>query len=492
MLNLKTPVGVAGAGAMGAGIAEVAAAAGHDVVVFDRDEAALARGKEAAARSVAARVRRGALDQAGADAILRRIKWTGELSGLSGAGLVIEAIVERADAKAALFADLEGILSADAAIATNTSSLSVTALAAGLARPSRFLGLHFFNPATAMKLVEVAPGAASDPALIDAAMALMEGWGKVAVRTKDAPGFIVNRVARPFYSEGWRAFDEGAAEAATIDFLFRDAAGFRMGPLELGDFIGHDVNYAAAKSVFDAYSGRTRFAPAPAQARLVAAGKLGRKSGEGVYDWREGAARPRPALIAPGAGADAIRLGDAPAIGQLLGARGARFETAPRLPAGFAEIGGALVGACDGRTARGLAEEHGAPVAILDFLRDPAAATAIAFAASDEAARSAALALAGACGMSAVEVTDRPGLIVLRTLLQLANAAADAERDRIADAASIDAAMKHGANYPIGPFAFVAAFGARAAVAALDRIADETGDPFYRAGERLRALARET
>lgn len=490
MLTQDALIGVAGAGAMGAGIAQVAAAAGHGVVVFDTDEAALARGRNAVAGGAAALVRRGALGQGGAEALVARVRWTTDLSALAGAGLVVEAIVERKEAKAALFAELEKTLAADAAIATNTSSLSVTALAGGLARPSRFIGLHFFNPAPVMKLVEVVPGAASDPGLVDAAVALMEAWGKVAVRARDVPGFIVNRVARPFYSEGWRALEEGAADAATIDFLFRDSVGFRMGPLELGDFIGHDVNYAAATSVYEAYFGRTRFAPAPAQGRLVAAGRLGRKSGAGVYDYGEGAVRPGPRLVSPADARAEFRIGAAPLIERLLSARGASFVRDAAAPAGFVEAGGALVGFADGRSAGEVAASHGTKVALLDWSRDSRSASALAFAATSHAARAAALKVAGACGMGAVEIADRPGLIVLRAMLQLANAAADAVRDRVADADAIDAAMKFGANYPIGPMAFAAEYGFANAVAALDRIADETGDPFYRAGETLRALAR--
>ena len=483
-------VGVCGAGAMGAGVAQIAAAAGHRVVVFDKDEGALARGADSVAKGAAALLKRGALDSAGAESLKVGINWSGELRDLADAGLVIEAIVERAEAKTALFAELEKILAPGAAIATNTSSLSVTALAGALQYPARFLGLHFFNPAPLMKLVEIVPGPASDRALVDAALRLMEAWGKVAVMAKDVPGFIVNRVARPYYCEGWRALEEGAAEAATIDFLFRDAAGFRMGPLELGDFIGHDVNYAAAKSVYEAYFGRTRFTPSLAQGRLVAAGKLGRKSGEGVYQYRDASVRPEPKLVTPPNSGAEIRMSKTPRLAELAAARGVSSNEDSSVPAGFAAVGDALVGFSSGRTARDLTHEFGAPVALIDWMRDAKSSSAIAFAASSHAGRAAALKFAGACGLGATEITDRPGLVVLRTLLQLANAAADAVRDQVADAASIDAAMMNGANYPFGPTAFAEGFGYAHAVAALDRIAAETGDAAYMASEVLRALAR--
>ncbi len=489
ILNRDTNVGVVGAGAMGAGIAQIAAQAGHAVIVFDQDDAALARGRDVIAKSLAAIVKRGKLDDAGARALTERIRWTIDAKDLSPAGLVIEAIVEDAGVKQGLFKTLEGVLPANAIIATNTSSLSVTALASGLARPQRFLGLHFFNPAPVMGLVEVIAGAATDRAVVDASLDLMTAWGKEAVEAKDVPGFIVNRVARPFYGEGWRALEDGAADAATIDFLFRDLVGFRMGPLELGDFIGHDINCTAAKTVYDAYSGRTRFKPSAAQGRLVAAGKLGRKSGAGVYDYGDGARPPEPLLTVPPHDANVeIRVSPhAGAILALLRGADAKFVIDDQAPNGGAIVGAAIVIVGDGRSARSLAREYGKPAAALDWCRDPAAATCVAFAASDDVAKRAALALASAAGKKAAMPGDRPGLIVLRTLLQLANAAGDAVRDEVAAPDGIDRAMRFGANYPFGPLEWAASFGFGEAAAALDRIADETGDATYAAGDFLRA-----
>ncbi len=490
MLDQTTIIGVCGAGAMGAGIAQVAAQAGHKVIVCDRDDAALASGRAAVEKGAQALLKRGKLDAAGAKDMAGRIVWTRTIADMTPARLVIEAIIEKLEAKASLFRKLEEIVSPDAALATNTSSLPVTLLAATLTRPARFLGLHFFNPAPAMKLVEVVSGAATDPDLASAAASLMRGWGKEAVAVRDVPGFIVNRVARPFYGEGWRALEEGAADAATIDFLFRDLAGFRMGPLELGDLIGHDVNYAVARSVYDAYFGRPRFVPSLGQGQLVAAGKLGRKTGAGVYDYGGQAPAPRFALMAE-AKTLAINLGrDAEPLKALLDTGGGSYGADKKIPAGFASVGGVLVGFSEGWTAGAFAHDFGRPVALLDWMRDPAAASAVAFAASDEEARAAALAFASACGKQALALKDRPGLVVLRTLLQLANAAGDAVRDRASDADGIDRAMRFGANYPFGPLEWLKEFGAARAVRALDAIAEETGDAMYFAGEQLRAAAR--
>lgn len=492
MINKETKIAVCGAGAMGAGIAQIAAQAGHEVVVLDQHDDALSRGKSAVAKGAGALLKRGKIDEREAAAIEDRVRWTLNQNDLKECGLVIEAIVEKAEIKQALFESIEAA-NPEAVIATNTSSLSVSHLAAGLRRPSRFLGLHFFNPAPIMKLVEVVPGGETDPALIDAAIDLMRAWGKVAVKAKDVPGFIVNRVARPFYGEGWRAYEEGAADPATLDFLYRDLAGFRMGPFELGDLIGHDVNTAAAQSVYAAYFGRTRFVPSLAQAQLAASGRLGRKTGRGVYDYGEGAEKPAPrfveapsfsAPLRPALHQDAEQLAALFAVAKVNVEKG---DGAP--PSGFASVNGALIGFTKGETAGALARRHQQPVAVLDWMRDPAAASAIAFAASDEAARDAALAIAAATGKKAVELTDRPGLVVFRTLAQLANCAGDAVRDCVGEPPAVDQAMKYGVNYPFGPFEWAFGQGAGQIAGALDAIAAWTGDPLYNASETLRALS---
>lgn len=456
---------------MGAGIAQVAATAGHFVIVFDQNEEALARGRATVAAGLVALAKRGKVSEGDAQDIAARIEWTLDIVAMAKAGLVIEAIVENADIKRALFKRLEEILAEDAAIATNTSSLAVTSLAAGLKHPQRFLGLHFFNPAPAMKLVEVIAAAETDKLLAASALALMNSWGKTAVAARDVPGFIVNRVARPFYGEGWRALEEGAADAAMLDFLYRDLAGFRMGPFELGDLIGHDVNLAAANSVFSAYYGRTRFTPSLMQGSLVAAGRLGRKTARGVYSYTD-EIKKEPVLVAPHRRQSDPALLDQALIG------------AP------VDIGGVSVVLSDGRPASRVAAEIGKPVAVIDYVRDVGAASAIAFSASDDEAAEAALTLASISGKKAARLADRPGLIVFRTLLQLANAAADAVRDKVAAADAIDLAMINGVNYPFGPLDWAKGFGFSRVNAALDAIAEETGEAMYRPGEWLRAAGR--
>ena len=292
-------VGVVGAGAMGAGIAQVAAQRGHPVVLADAVASAISRAMDAHHKAMDREVEKGRLTRAEADATIARITYvTGmsddELKRFADCALVIEAIVEDLGAKQKLFGALEKIVSPDAVLGTNTSSLAVAALAGGCAHPERVVGIHFFNPAPVMPLVEIIPALATDAAVTKAARDLVERWGKIPVVASDTPGFIVNRIARPFYGEALRILEEGIADVATIDWAMRTIGGFRMGPFELMDFIGNDVNYAVTRTVFEAMYFDTRYRPALTQRRLVESGWLGRKAKRGYYDYRDGAPAPSP------------------------------------------------------------------------------------------------------------------------------------------------------------------------------------------------------
>ena len=292
-------VGVVGAGAMGSGIAQVAAQAGHQVILADTNPHATAKARSSIADVLLKLVEKGKISVAARDTALERIQFIelplGEtITAYGGCGIVIEAIIEELAAKQALFAKLSAAVASDAVLATNTSSLSVASIAAACSRPERVIGIHFFNPAPVLPLVEIVPWLGTDSGVVARALQLVESWSKTPVVASDTPGFIVNRIARPFYGEAIRMLEEGVGDVSTIDWAMRELGGFRMGPFELMDFIGNDVNYAVTRSVFEGFFYDPRYRPSLTQRRLVEAGFLGRKSGRGYYDYRPGATAPKP------------------------------------------------------------------------------------------------------------------------------------------------------------------------------------------------------
>lgn len=294
-LTRATPVGVLGAGTMGRGIAQVAAVYGHPVWLFDTHPAALEEARAFLEKILTRQAEKGRMTAAEAQAALGRMHYISDgLEPLAGCGLVLEAIVEDLDIKQSVFRLLEAVVDAEALLATNTSSLSVTSIAGACAHPGRVVGLHFFNPAPLLPLVEVVPGLETAAQTVETALGLMAAWGKTPVQAKDTPGFIVNRVARPFYGEALRMLEEGMADAATIDWAMRELGGFRMGPFELMDLIGNDINYKVTASVFEAFFYDPRYKPSLTQQRMVEAGRLGRKTGRGYYAYGPEAPRPVP------------------------------------------------------------------------------------------------------------------------------------------------------------------------------------------------------
>lgn len=286
-------IGIVGAGAMGSGIAQVVATVGHVVVITDTNAAALDKSKMSLASTLSRLIDKGKMTSEKADAITSRIHYATAINELSDCGLVIEAVVENADVKKNIFDALEKNVVASCILASNTSSLSITAIAGQCHHPERVMGIHFFNPAPLMPLVEIIPALQSDREKINEVKLLVQSWGKTPVIAKDTPGFIVNRVARPFYGEALRILEEGIATKEEIDHAMTVVGQFKMGPFELMDLIGNDVNYAVTESVFQAMYFDPRYKPSITQKKMVEAGWLGRKSGRGYYDYsKEKTAEP--------------------------------------------------------------------------------------------------------------------------------------------------------------------------------------------------------
>lgn len=488
-------VGVVGAGVMGAGIAQVAAAAGHPVQLYDVAPGAAGAAIGRIDAALAARVEKGRISAADKDRLIRSIQPVARSAELAPCALVVEAAVEDLAVKRDLFAELEAVVGADAILASNTSSLSITAIGRDLERPGRLVGMHFFNPPPLMALVEVVSGLATEPAVAGRVFATAERWGKHPVHAASTPGFIVNRVARPFYAEALRVLAEGGADIATLDAVMREAGGFRMGPFELMDLIGHDVNFAVTNSVYRAMYQDPRYRPSLRQQELVDSGRLGRKSGRGFYDYTAGVERPAPRSAAPATPPREVilhgDLGPLEPLTLLIERAGIRLQRTAGAGPGWLELdGSAALALTDGRSAtERMATAATAPLVLLDLALDYPAASRVALAGADQAGpRALALAtgLMQALGKAVSVLDDVPGLAVMRTVCMLANEAADAVHQGVCDAGAVDTAMCKGVNYPLGPLAWSVQIGLGTVVAVLDNLQRGYGDDHYRVAPLLR------
>ena len=495
-LDVSIKIAVIGAGAMGSGIAQVAAQAGHCVYLQDQQVGAAEKGKASVANVLQKRVDNGKMLQSDLDDLLQRIQPVDRLEDLTDAGLVIEAIIEDLSIKRQLFSRLEDLCGDKVILATNTSSISVTSLGAELKRPERLLGMHFFNPAPVMALVEVVLGLATDKKIAEVVHATAAAWGKKPVFATSTPGFIVNRVARPFYAESLRLVQEQAATPATLDALLREAGNFRMGPFELMDLIGHDVNYAVTESIFSAYYGDFRFQPSLIQKELVESGRLGRKTGRGFYSYTNNAERPSPVtepkqnsteqpVIIEG------HLGVAHTLIDRFKKSGLTvIQRASTGSAGVIRYGKATLALTDGRmVSERLAVENLSELVVFDLAKDYQRATRLAIAAAKQTSSKAvedATALLQKASFTVSLLSDSPGLVVMRTVAMLTNEAADAVLQGVASPADVDLAMCAGVNYPQGPLSWSDSLGEGVVWQVLTHLQASYGEDRYRPSLLLR------
>jgi 3-hydroxybutyryl-CoA dehydrogenase len=506
-------VGVVGAGTMGSGIAQLAVLAGARTLLHDPDHAALDRGVATLQANLAKGVERGRWSAEEAEAASARLEPAHTLEALAPCDLVIEAAPEKLDLKRALFARLAGIVSPDCVLASNTSSIPITAIAGAVERPERVVGMHFFNPAPLMRLLEVIAGEDSGEAALTSARALGAAMGKVVIDAADGPGFLVNRAYRPFSLEALRLVTERTARVEQVDRIMRLGGGFRMGPFELMDLVGVDVGFDVAKSFHQLSFGEPRWRPSPLTARMVAAGRTGRKSGRGYYDYRGGPHRPDDPAEPPRAelprapgGPVVVVAGEIP-LAQLLLERAEDAGWEARTPA---EVDGEVPflildcgAAADDPPLQGGPQAiclHEGSLAALD-----AGGSAVGFHAlpplergglveltrgpdSLDAAATAAERFFATLGLHTEWVGDAPGLVLGRIVCQLVNEAAFAVGEGVGTPADLDAGMVHGLNHPRGPLAWGDAIGLDHVLSVLDALADEYREERYRAAPLLRRL----
>lgn len=495
-ISANTIVAIVGSGTMGAGIAQVAAMAGHPVVLFDARAEAVPAAIAAIRKNLQKFVEKNRISAEAVAKASAGLRAASVLSEISDAGMVIEAVAEDLGVKRQLFAAVQEVTAPDCIFATNTSSISVSAIAAGLKNPQRLVGMHFFNPAPLMELVEVISGLATDPDVLVTAHDTSLQWGKTPVYAKSTPGFIVNRIARAYYGEALALMTEQAGSPATIDSVMRESGGFRMGPFELMDLIGLDVGLAVSHSLFNSYFCDSRYRPSFIQSEMVSAGRLGRKTGRGFYDYSGAAVDTAPSTESPKPKPNRVTLSGSGHLSRALELRLAGkgvpvFRDDSNGTTG-AEVNGAVLEITDGRTAAQLARDLRRPnCVVVDLALDYSTATRLALARAescDEAAYFSIIGLLQAAGYAISPMKDVAGMAVMRTVAMLANEAADVVNQGVATASDVDIAMRKGVNYPKGPLSWAGDLGFQAIACVLENLASQYQGERYRVSPWIRQM----
>jgi len=486
-------LGIVGTGLMGRGIAQIAAQGGVNVLLFDARGGAALEARKFIQDTLERLVEKGKISSADAADAVERIRVLEDLAGLAPCHIVIEAILENLEVKRQLFQSVEGIVADDCLLASNTSSLSVTAIAAGCRLPGRIGGFHFFSPVPLMKIVEVIDGLLTEGWVGEALTALARRMGHTPVRAKDTPGFIVNHAGRGFGTEALRILGEGITEFYEIDRILREAGGFRMGPFELMDMTGLDVSHPVIESIYDQYYQEPRFRPSPITRQMLMAGTLGRKSGRGFYRYANGTAEPMPVIPLPEARPAGVWVSRAKPeahnlVAELVARLGGNLDQGdkPRpdslcivTPLGGDATTTALAEGLDPQRTMGF-----------DTLFDPSRRrTLMSTPLTREDVKEAALGLFGSDGVPVSSINDSAGFVAQRVVALIVNIGCDIAQQRIATPQDIDHAVTLGLGYPKGPLAMGDALGAGRILTILTNMFEFYGDPRYRPSPWLKRRA---
>ncbi len=492
-LDSNSVIGIVGAGIMGRGIAQVAAKAGHKVVLYDNWDGAVDNAMKINEKELSRLVQKGKITQESKDITISLIVPTMDINDLSPCRLIIEAIIENLEIKQKVFKEIEEICE-DVVIASNTSSISISALANGMKKPQNIIGMHFFNPAPIMKLVEVIAGLLSDKKVVQDVYDLARSWGKKAVHVKSSPGFIVNRIARPFYAEALRIYEEGVCDFATIDEAIRSSGKFRMGPFELMDLIGNDTNYAVTESTFNSYYQDPKFKPSLTQQEFSQAGLLGRKSGIGFYEYKDSKQQGRDdfsTVLASNLEINNITIcGDLGVANKLIFMfENSGIKVDKKDGDGYISFNGIKLYLANGKMISQISKENNEKnIAQFDVSLDYENSLHVTVATSllaNKDTKNHIAALFEKIDKKVLLVKDTPAMIMLRTVCMLVNEASSAVTCGVCDVKSADVAMENGVNYPIGAFKWADYLGIDFVLAVLNHLENFYKDGRYRADRGL-------